>query len=498
MLKNQTRWRLAAVDFMALLAGAVLPLAFAPFRWFPLAVISPAILFLTFQSITPRRALWRGWLFSLGLFGVGVSWVQISVHQFGLPVLAFSVSITALFVAFLALFPALTGYLANRYFPENSAIRMQLVLPALWVLMEWVRGWFLTGFPWLNLGYSQIHSPLAGLAPIAGVYGVSLAAALSAGLLSYLCLNRRRVWRLALLAGLWAMGWLAAQVSWTTASPVTIRAVLIQGNVGIADKWLPEQRATTLDQYLLLTEPHWGSAQLIVWPETAIPAFYSEVKHFIAALQRRAEETETTLLTGIPFRNQTMGEYYNSVIELGADPGIYHKQHLVPFGEFMPFAPVFGAVLDFLDIPMSSFSRGNGDQQLLRVAGQAVGVSICYEDAFGEEVIKALPEAQFLVNVSNDAWFGHSIAPHQHLEIAQMRALETGRYLLRSTNTGISAVISPSGKVIARSPQFQPHALTAEIHPHRGATPYARFGNTPVVLLMAGLLGVAALAQKKA
>jgi apolipoprotein N-acyltransferase len=480
-------------DVGALLAGAILPLAFAPFGLAPLAILSPAILFWLWIELAPGRSFWRGWLYGLGMFGIGVSWVQISIHQFGLPVLAFSVTVTVLFITFLALYPALLGYLVNRLFPgAQGGVRFFMLLPASWTLMEWLRSWLLTGFPWLNLGYSQIDSPLAGIAPVLGVYGVSFAVVLSAGTLCYAWAYPQRLRCLVLLVPLWGAAWLANRIAWTEsfgAEPIEV--ALIQGNIPQTLKWLPARYQATLDRYLALSAPHWG-IDLMIWPETAIPAFYHSAQPLIQALQAQVESTGTDLLIGVPSMGESGKTYYNSVVRIGSTAGFYHKRHLVPFGEYMPLQPIVGRLLSFLEIPMADFSAGSDAQSLLRVADQPVGISICYEDAFGEEVIDTLPHATLLVNVSNDAWFGDSIAPHQHLEMARMRALETGRYLLRATNTGISAVIDRRGTIMARSPQFEAHALIAQATPYHGATPYVRFGNAPVVVALIFMLGLGA------
>lgn len=429
------------------------------------------------------------------MFGIGVSWIQVSIHQFGLPVLTFSVTATALFIAFLALFPALPGYTVNRFFPEAGRARFLLVLPAAWTLMEWFRGWVLTGFPWLNLGYSQIDAPLAELAPVLGVYGVSLAVAWSAGAVCYACSSRERLRYLLLLFPLWGGAWLMGKIAWTTPSSKPLEVALIQGNIAQALKWSPAKYQATLDRYMALSAPYWGM-DLIVWPETAIPGFYSDSKPVVERLKALSEITGTDVLIGVPFMASPDDKiYYNSVVQIGKQPYFYHKRHLVPFGEYLPLESILGRVFNFLEIPMSSFSAGAKGQPLLKAAGHPVGISICYEDAFGEEVIDALPEAGLLVNVSNDAWFGDSIAPHQHLEMAQMRALETGRYLLRATNTGISAIIDPRGKILARSPQFVAHALIVKATPYQGATPYVRFGNYPIVVALILLLGAGIIAQ---
>ncbi|MGH6635943.1 MAG: apolipoprotein N-acyltransferase [Gammaproteobacteria bacterium] len=467
----------------------MLPFAFAPFAWFPLAVLAPALLFSVWASASAGRALWRGWLFGIGMFGVGTSWIQISLHQFGVPVLAFSVSATALFIGFLALFPALLGYLAIRCSPRSVGLRLLLVWPALWTLTEWLRGWLFTGFPWLNLGYSQIDAPLAGLAPVLGVYGVSWATAFSAGVICYLVKHRSRHWPgyLALALALWGGSALIGRIAWTHATGAPLRIALIQGNVEQSDKWQPAERYATLERYVSLSSPYLG-ADVIIWPETAIPMFYHEARPFLEQLQRLAKRFETQFVVGVPYSDGTRD--YNSVIGVGSETGVYHKRHLVPFGEFIPFASILNPFLERVGLRAASFSSGEPIQPAFIAGGQAIGVSICYEDAFGEEVIDALPGAGLLVNVSNDAWFGDSIAPHQHLQIARMRALETGRFLLRATNTGISAIIGPQGKILKRAPQFEPHALAMKVYAHQGASPYTRIGNwgivTPLIVIAVG------------
>jgi len=477
-------------DLMALVAGAGLPFAFAPFGVFPFAIVSQAILFRCWQPVSRRRAFWRGWLYGVGMFGVGVSWVQISIHQFGLPVLAFSVSVTAALVLILALYPAFVGWTAKRWFEQNTRWLLLAVLPALWTLGEWLRGWVFTGFPWLNLGYSQIDSPLAAYAPVTGVYGVSLAVALSAGALVLFVTERK--WPLVILVAVWLPAVGLSYVQWTTPGSESLRVALIQGGIEQGIKWDPALRDQTLDHYMKLSEPYWGNSRLIVWPETAVPAFGSEVKPFLAQLEHRANVTGTDVLMGIPVDEHDerghLADYYNSIISLGRSVGRYDKRHLVLLGEYPPFKSVLMPLLQVLSIPMSDFTAGERDQPPLEAAGLKIAPSVCYEDAFGEEVIDFLPEAQLLVNVSNDAWFGDSFAPHQHLEIARMRALETGRYLLRATNNGVSAIIDPRGKVIAESPQFVPHALQGEVRGHSGATPYVRYGNWATVSLALVLL----------
>lgn len=483
-------------DLLALLAGALLPLAFAPVSFHPLALLAPAALFLLWLGVTPRRALWRGFLFGLGQFGVGVSWVFVAIHDFGHSGLPLAVFLTALFVSFLALYPAVLGYLLVRFLRAPDWLRLALLFPAGWTLLEWFRGWFLTGFPWLNIGYSQIDAPLRGLAPLVGVYGVGFALALSAGLLALAVHDggRRRVAALALVALLWAGGALLARLEWTEAAGAPFRVTLVQGNVPQDSKWRPELVQHTLDLYADLTRRHWDS-RLIVWPEAAITAWLDEVADdYLAGLRREARAHGSDLVLGIPVREPGTRRYFNSLVSLGEPPGVYHKRHLVPFGDYLPLQEFLRGLIRFFDLPMSGFSPGPAQQPLLTAAGQKLASAICYEDVFGEELIAALPEATVLLNATNNAWYGDSFAPHQHLEMSRLRALETGRSLLRVTTNGVSAIIDRQGRIQKRSEQFVTETLTGEVTPYRGATPYVRLGNTPViglllVVLAGGLVG---------
>ncbi len=478
-----------------------MPFAFAPYHLFPLAIVSPALLFLAWLPLAPARAFWRGWLFGLGMFGVGVSWIFVSIHKFGSASVPLAALFTLLFVSVLALYPALLGYVTTRLLSRwrgdwrlTATLGLLAVMPALWTLFEWWRGWFLTGFPWLNLGVSQIGAPLAGLAPVLGEYGVSWAAAFSAGLLALILLRPVCRWHcLAALALLWGGAWLAGRVEWTQPVDAPIKVALLQGNVPQEIKWLPEQLQPSLELYTGLTAQHWDS-DLVIWPETAVTAFHHQLKDgFISYLRQAALDHDTDLLVGLPIIDQTTGRYYNAVMSLGSHQGFYRKHHLVPFGDFLPFEEQLRGLIAFFDLPMSSFSPGPLEQPLLQAAGYKVGISICYEDAFGYEVIRTLPEAAFLVNVSNDAWWGDSFGPHQHLQIAAMRALEGGRMLLRSTNTGITAIVDHRGGIVSTAPQFQVAALTGQAQPRQGATPYVTWGNLPVVVFMTGVLGAVLL-----
>lgn len=478
-------WRLPA----AFAAGALSVLAFAPFSLYPLAVAGPLLLLWLWQGATPRFGFQSGWAYGLGLLGFGVFWLHISIDQFGNMGTAAAIALTLLFVLSLALYYGLVGWLTVRLWHRGGWPLLALV-PSLWVLGEWLRGWVLTGFPWLVLGYSQIDSPLGGYAPLVGVYGVSWVALLS-GVLLFLVMRPavpQRLWLAAALALLWGGGALLTRIAWTEPAGAVLRVSLIQGNVAQEAKWRRDALRPTLDLYTGLTREQWQS-DLIIWPETAVPAFAHQVERLLLEpLAAEAQANQSELLIGIPQWDVGGGAYYNSMLSLGGERGSYAKRHLVPFGEFMPLKQWLQPLINWLQIPMSDFTPGDAPRPLLPLAGYMAGISICYEDAFGEEMIEALPQAAFLVNASNDAWFGDSLAPRQHLEIARMRALESGRYLLRSTNTGISALIDPKGKIQGYSPAFQQHVLNGEIVPMQGATPYVRVGNWAVVLLSSLLI----------
>lgn len=473
-------------DSLALIAGALLPLAFAPFNIIPLAFVLPALLVWLLFDGTRGRSTWRGYLFGIGYFGVGVSWVAVSMVRFGGISMPLASLLTSLFVLIWAVFPALVAWCTHRFFRRlTPVLTVLLVVPGLWVLLEWVRGWLFTGFPWLSLGYSQTEGPLFGFAAMTGVYGVSWLVLFCSGLLLLAAVspsNKNRLYFLALLAGVGLCSFIAGNISWTTPEGKVLKASLIQGNIGQDVKWLPEYRQSSIELYTQHTREHWDS-DLIVWPETALPAYFHQAKPFLTELAAEAKQHNTDVLIGMPVLDADGSRrYYNSMVLVAEPFSFYHKQHLVPFGEFVPLKSLLGGFFAFFRIPMANFSQGDSAENTLPVAGLHAGISICYEDAFGEEVIAGMPKANLLVNVSNDAWFGESLAPHQHLQMAQMRSLETGRAMLRGTNNGISAIIDHRGDIIGISPQFKRHVLTADIQPMSGSTPYIVLGNSFVLI----------------
>ncbi|MHB8346450.1 MAG: apolipoprotein N-acyltransferase [Acidiferrobacterales bacterium] len=484
----------ARLDILALVAGGLLPLAFSPVSLYPLAIVSLALLFCLWQETAPARAAWRGFLFGFGQFAVGVSWLYVALHTYGQMSVALTVLTLALFFSFLACYPALVGWLQARLYSGAGSWTQVLGISALWTLGEWLRGWLLTGFPWLAVGYSQIDGPLAGLAPWLGVYGVSLAAAVSAGLLAQIWRLRRRrtaVWGGAgALAAVWLVAGMAGRADWVRPAGAPLRVALVQGDVPLAQKWMPAYRGHILRRYTALTFGQHG-IDLAIWPEAAVPFFRDQIEHgFLAQLRQAAEDRHMEILLGILERQRAGGvtRYYNSVIGVGKDGGVYRKHHLVPFGEYIPFATKLGWLFDDLRIPMSDLSPGPAQQPPLQIDGQAVGMSICYEDVFGPEVMRALPQATLLANVTEDAWYGHSLASFQQMEMARMRALEAGREMMLATNTGVTAIIDSHGRVVARAPQFRPWVLTGTVTPLEGATPYVRYGNRTIVWLLTAII----------
>jgi len=484
---------------LALLAGLCCMFGFAPFGIFPIPVLALAVLFtLWLRAGTPRAAASLGFVFGLGMFCAGVAWIYVALHDYGDMPMLLALLGTLLFCAVLALFPAFAGYMQARL-AVPAALRIGLVMPAAWVLFEWVRGTIFTGFPWLALGYAHSDSALAGYAPLLGVYGVSLAAALSAGLLAVWWQARwggtGRI-ALVLLLVLWAGGAALRSIAWTQPLGEPFTVALVQGNIAQDLKFNEDALVGTLENYRRLALQ--STARLTVLPETALPLLRHEVpQNMLDQLRDHARQNGGDVLIGSFEHDQ--GGYYNSVFTLGsADEQHYRKHHLVPFGEFIPLRPLLGWLINgVLDIPMGDLARGGETQPPLHVAGQQVAPDICYEDVFGEEVIRHLPQASMLLNLTNDAWYGHSFAAEQHNQISRMRALETGRMMLRATNTGVTSIIGADGKVLQQLPQHVEAVLLGVAQGYQGITPYVRWGNAAVLLLVVLILAGAWAAARR-
>ncbi len=485
-----------------LFLGALLMLSFAPVGWYLLTPFLLLPLLHGFLKSSPRTAAVYGFWFGAGLFLAGTYWLYISIHVFGQAPLTLAIFLMLALVVIMGLYYAAAGWMTARLC-DGKPMRLLLVAPSVWVAIEWVRGWFLSGFPWMSLGYGQIDSPLAGIAPVLGHYGLSLAVMFSATALLVAAIVRGRLrLPLAVVALVpWVAGYLLQHIEWTEEAGPAVRTTIVQGGVSQDRKWLPEQYQATLAFYRNTLTSN-ADSQLIVWPEVAIPNVLDLAESYVRNLQTVIRSNEQTLLFGILERDLTTQRVYNSAVMLdGVGRQTYRKRHLVPFGEFFPVPDFVREWMRLMSLPNSDISPGEAVQPLLRTRdGQKLAVLICYEDAYAAEQLYALPDAAILINLSNDAWFGDSIAPHQHLEIARMLAVEVGRPVVRATNTGISTFIAADGSLSSTLRQFASDSVTEDVMPRQGLTPYAKFGNIPsialVLIVIAGFAGRAYIVRR--
>jgi apolipoprotein N-acyltransferase len=489
-------------------------------------ILSSAVLIMVFSDLYPqsaRHAFLAGWWFGLIFFGVGISWVYISIHDFGNVSLLESSIITMIFAIFLGLFPAMQGYFLNYFFAKKNAHPAEsihwtyycLAFPALGTLLELLKSWVFTGFPWLEIGIPQIHGPIAGFAPIIGSYGCGLLAYTLGGLVVYASkrwmfltstqninqiLNNDWV-LLKLTAPLFftllivVSGYFLSLKSWTRPVPGSspILVSLIQGNIPQSLKWDENNVIHSLKVYYQATEKL-PNSRLIIWPETAIPMNQLDAQEYLKIVENLIQKNNphAALITGIPLY---ANEYFNAAILLGNGSGIYQKHHLVPFGEYIPFQNIFGMIFEFLNIPMSDFTKGPAHQALMESGELSIATFICYETAYANYVRERSEKSNLLIALSDDAWFGDSEGPYQHLEMSQMRALENGRYLLNSTNNGITAIITPNGDILKQIPGFSSETLTSPIMLMEGMTPYQMAGFWPLWIALFLMLLISSLSR---
>jgi apolipoprotein N-acyltransferase len=479
--------------FVTVLLGVLLPFSFAPFNhqssFFAYLLFIPLSLFfyqlLHCQQV--KDAIYRGALFAMALFSVGVSWLYVAIHDFGAAHWTLAAFFTVLFIVFLssfyALFAGLIVLLINQKKLRivSSTTIILVYIPLFWVFFEWLRSWLLTGFPWLLVGYPMIETPLASYAPIFGIYGLSLLVTLLSSLL-IVRINRR--YSLMFIVIIFIGSWGLEYIQWSKAQGEPLSVALIQGNVNQAVKWQPWQLEKTKQIYVALSQAHWQDKELIVWPENAIPVFYHQLEsNFYHDLLTQAKKTDTELIIGLPYFDDQTEKYYNAMMNLGGQQRIYYKTHLVPFGEYVPLASLIRGLIRFFNIPMSGFSAGNIDQPPLLIKGYQVAVTLCYEDVFPQDMMTHIADSQLMINLSNNGWYGDSLAPHQHLEMARMRALESSRELIRSTTSGISALIDSKGHIKVQGPQFKRAVVEGDIQPRMGTTPYVFWKNYPIMVL---------------
>jgi apolipoprotein N-acyltransferase len=529
-IEDQSALAKILLVFALLAAGAMQTLSLAPFNFWVLGPLSIALVLMLTRALNAPSSAFKGffygWIFGIGLFGSGASWVYVSINTYGYAPPFLAGSLTLVFVLGLALFSGLSLYLYGKL-KTASKVGNALLFTACWVLGDLFRGTFLTGFPWLYLGYAHLNTPLAGWIPITGVHGIT-AMVVASGIALYFLLillfkalpilikhnatSRKRAFRsdyhprktllkasfIVTVMVLWLSGPTLSTMNWTNISEQPIDVALIQTNIPQEEKWKPEQRLKTLD---LLEEMSTTShdSDIIVWPETAIPILYDQAQPFLSKISEQAMQTQTSIISGLPFRQiQTDGSriLHNSIISFGSGEGIYHKQKLVPFGEYVPLQDILRGLIAFFDLPMSDFRTGAADQAPLTSLSYKVAPFICYEVVYPDFVSEAARGTDFLLTISNDSWFGASIGPLQHLEMAQMRAAETRRYMIRGTNNGVSAVIDQHGQILARSEQFVRTTLKARIYPATGDTPFMQTGSWPVGLVSALILLIALLQRK--
>lgn len=482
---------------LAMISGAITPLAFAPYDWWLLAIVSLAAFnFLLFYSETTlRQTMLIATSFGLGYYGIGVSWIFVSIYVYGGAGVFLATLLTAIFVIFMAIIFALPFYLTRWI---KSPLTILLALPFLWVTGEWVRSWLLTGFPWLYVGYSHLETPLSGWAPIGGVLLLSFWSSLTASVICCLCCYRQLISRTRLyIAGtslliimVWLSGFFLQSVNWTQIDkkqPINIG--IVQPNIPQDKRWLPEYQSIIEDRLISLSDQLWHN-NWIIWPEGVIPDLYHRSLNFIDKTEQLTQQFSTTIITGVLYDEQDNGNkksrprYYNSIIGIGNADGIYHKQRLVPFGEYVPLESLIRGLIQFFDLPFSVISSGTKNQSPIRVGQYQLGNAICYEIAYPALVAEQAQQANVLLTVSNDAWFGNSIGPHQHFQMARMRALEIGRYVIRGTNNGISAIIDSKGNVTTKGPQFVATTIEGQVFSASGETPFMIIKHKLILLLL--------------
>lgn len=488
-------------DLCALIAGSLLPFSLAPFDWWPLGIISAALLAWLLRWQHTWGGFKRAFLYGVGLYGAGASWVYVSIHQFGFAPPWLAATLTALFVLGMALVFALPFYLYCRFFVASRAGYL-LAFPAIWVLGEWLRSWLLTGFPWLYVGYGHLDTWLAGWAPVFGVFSLSYLAVFSGVAVSYLAYDFTRAnMRLpgapfrpvstgltaATLVAVWLAGWCLQHLHWTQPDGDKISVAMAQGNIAQELKWHPAYLTKTLNIYRELSDQAWDKDWLI-WPEAAMPLLYHDAQPFLEELDEKAKATDTAFISGILYDDPLTGNYYNSILGLGRASGIYHKQRLVPFGEYVPLEQWLRGLIRFFDLPTSVIAPGPKQQQPLQVDGTSLSAYICYEIVYPDLVAANAWDSGVLITISNDAWFGQSIGPLQHFQMAQMRALENGRYLMRSTNNGISGIVDPKGQVLVTGGRFTREVIGGQVQAMKGHTPFAHWSSWPVVIASIGSL----------
>ncbi|WP_286265778.1 apolipoprotein N-acyltransferase [Thalassotalea atypica] len=495
-------------NWLSFFSGLSLVFAYAPYSQWWLVFLALPLFFYHLDLSSVKETTKQCFIFGVGWFASGISWVHVSIDQFGGMPLAISLTLMLMLCLYLAIFPAIAGFLSAR-FAHGTYYFYWLFVPC-WIFTEWLRSWFLTGFPWLSLGYSQIDSPLSVLAPVIGEVGITLAMLVIVTAFTSLLKRQQQKRSLLLLGAIVAVIATVGQIEWTEPTQQVKKVALVQGNIAQELKWAPEQEWPSMLKYLDLTRKNYD-ADIVVWPESAIPTVEPLAGEFLDIANQGAAINNAAIITGILDYNMESKQAFNSLVVLGKkyqddtegsyyypSSNRFYKHHLLPIGEFVPFQEFLRPLAPFFNLPQSSFTRGQYVQPNLIAQGLHIAPLICFEIAFPEQLAANFTnQTDLLLTVSNDAWFGDSHGPHQHMDIARMRALEFGRPLLRSTNTGITAIVDHQGQYIARIPQFEEAVLKADVPLVSGRTPFSYLERYPTFILSFILFISIMLSQRK-
>lgn len=471
------------------LGGGLLPFAMAPYSFWPASILGLVVVGLSLRNATAKEALGLSFICGLALFGVGVNWVYVAIAQFGGSSTFVAITLTVIFIAGLASVFAAPFYLYGRFLSQHL-MGQTLGFAALWVFGEWLRSWLFTGFPWLYIGYAQLDTPLSGFAPLTGIFGVSLATALTASAFIYLitcpyCIKKNNV--ISAISGslivLWGMGWGLKTIDWTQPKPHIISVGLMQPNIAQENKWDPAHHSATLDTFSRLSQPLWD-LDWVIWPEAAIPYPYHQAEALLEQIDNFASARGTVFITGIIYDDYSAYKYYNAIIARGAGGGEYFKQRLVPFGEYVPFEKQLRGLINFFNLPTSIIHLGPFSKQGLNANGVLIGAAICYEIVYPDLIAELSLDKDVILTISNDAWFGLSNGPLQHFDMARMRAIETGRYVIRATNNGVSGIINPKGGIDLKGGRFIEQSLQGNVQRMHGTTPFMLWKSWPIVALI--------------
>lgn len=471
------------MGFITLLLGASFSFAFAPYHLSPLAFICPALLLLLWNcSQNTKHAFSLGWLFGVGLFAAGTPWIYTSIHDYGNTIAPVAFIFTLIFTLIMGSFYGLNGYLLKRFFPQPSFWHSAIAFPAIWVLMEWIRGWFLSGFPWLFIGYTQLNTPLSQFVPMIGIYGVSFLTLFCIGSFHFIVknLNQRSIVPILLLMAIGTTTVMLKVVRWTHPVGHSLSVSLIQGNISQNMKWDINQAQNVMKTYETLTRKTINH-DVVIWSESAIPLPINILPNYLNTIANMAKQFHASVIIGAPQMVKRNDQYYNGIFVLGEGQGTYYKRHLVPFGEYLPFDKWLRGLINFFDIPMSSYIPGPKKQAPLTIKNVSFAPFLCYEIAYPELVLEAIKNSQILIALSDDSWFGHSNAASQQLQMGQMRALETGHYFISATNDGISAIVNSRGKITQIAPSHQQTILDGSVKVMSGITPLTRIGHKPIL-----------------